>query len=166
MSSLGMNEYHNPNASTTALNSNINSLLPAGVTNPPSLTQYLGVKDWYAMHYLRTCSGFYAPSTSNPTLLTSTKTNITCTKQHLGYSLSVYASLQGDLKPSVQGLLQDIPAKSYNTAPWAALWIIGIMATIVLILLLPWTFEGVRRINGYCVLCAFVRLLFLSPYHS
>jgi hypothetical protein len=151
-----MNAYHN--SSTAALRANISALLPPDLTNIPSLTQYLGVKDWYSMHYLRTCSGFYAPSSSNPSLLTSTQINRTCKHQSPGYSFSVHDVLQQELDLSVKAIAEDVNTKSYNTMPWVGLWCIGIIDAGFLILLLPYTWEGVRRMNGYCVLVSFVGL--------
>jgi hypothetical protein len=159
-----MNAYHN--SSTAALNANISALLPPDLTNVPSLTQYLGVKDWYSMHYLRTCSGFYAPSSSNPSLLTSTQINRTCKRQSPGYSFSVHDALQQELDPSVKAFAEDVNTKSYSTMPWVGLWYIGIIAAGVVILLLPFTWEGVRRMNGYCALVSFVGFPFTFRLRS
>ena len=149
-----MDVYYN--SSITALSENISSLLPPGITHPPSLTQYLGVKDWYSMHYVRTCSGFFAVSSSNPSLLTPKKINITCTTQSAGYAFILNDQLQKGFNPSVQVLANDIPGSCYNTRPWYSMWQVGMVTGISTLITIPFTWAGTRRLNGYCVLWSFV----------
>lgn len=155
-SSLGMADYLN---STSPSRQNISTLLPHGITKPSSLTQYLGIKDWYSIHYLRNCSGYFAPDVDNPSRLSATKTNIVCTHQHTGYHFNLNNIIQRQLKPGVQELAGNIAANSYDTSPWVALWIMGIVFNGMVILLLPHTWGGVARINGYCSLVALVSSL-------
>lgn len=156
-----MNEYYN--SSTPALSENISSLLPPGVTHPASLTQYLGVKDWYSMHYLRNCSGFFAISSRNSSLLTSKKTNITCTTQAAGYTFILNDLLREELNPSVQALANDIPEARYNTRPWYSVWQVGQVTGIMAVFAIPFTWAGIRRSNGYCTLWSFVCRSFPFP---
>ena len=149
-----MNEYYN--SSTPALSENISSLLPPGVTHPPSLTQYIGVKDWYSMHYVRSCSGFFAVSSSNPSLLTPKKINITCTTQSAGYTFILNDLLRKGLNPSVQVLATDIPESRYNTRPWYSMWQVGLVTGFSALIAIPFTWAGTRRMNGACVLWSFV----------
>ncbi|PMD34519.1 hypothetical protein L207DRAFT_496293 [Hyaloscypha variabilis F] len=159
-SSLGMSKYNN--SSTPALSENIGSLLPPGVTQPPSLTQYLGVRDWYSMHYLRTCSGFFTASSSNPSLLTPKKINITCTSQGAGYAFILNELLRNGLNPSVQALADDIPGSRYNTRPWYSMWQVGQVTGISAFITIPYTWAGTRRVNGYCVLWSFLSYIFFN----
>jgi hypothetical protein len=156
-----MSKYNN--SSTPALSENIGSLLPPGVTHPPSLTQYLGVKDWYSMHYLRTCSGFFTVSSSNPSLLTPKKINITCTSQGAGYTFILNDLLRKGLNPSVQALADDIPGSRYNTRLWYSMWQVGQVTGISALITIPYTWAGTRRVNGYCVLWSFVCPSFSLP---
>jgi len=119
------------------------------VANPPSITRYLGVKDWYAMHYLSICSGFFQPSTINPALLTSTRVNVSCTRQVSGYTFSLSSILKTQLQLSVQELAAEVAAnvKDYNTSSWVSLWYTGITTCFATILILPFTFSGTRRLN-------------------
>jgi hypothetical protein len=159
-----MDKYHN--SSTPALSENISSLLPPAVTNPPSLTQYLGVKDWYSMHYLRTCSGSFAVSTSNPSLLTPGKINITCTTQSAGHTFILNDLLRQGLNPNVQVLAEDIPQSRYNTRPWYSMWQVGQVTGISAAIAIPFTWAGTRRLNGYCVLWSFVCRSFSLPLRA
>ena len=163
-----MNEYYNP--STPATSENISSLLPPGITYPSSLTQYLGVKDWYSMHYLRTCSGFFAVSSgsSSPSLLTPKKINITCTTQGAGYTFILNDLLRKELNPSVQALANDIPELRCNTRPWYSVWQVGQVTGIIAAIAIPFTWAGTRRLNGYCTLYSFVcrSFPFPSPFHT
>jgi hypothetical protein len=149
-----MKEYHN--SSTPALSENISSLLPPGVANPPSLTQYLGVKDWYSMHYLRTCSGFFTASSSNPSLLTAKKIRITCTTQSAGYTFILNDLLRRELHSSVQALADTIAASKYDTQPWYSLWQVGQVTGLAATISIPLTWAGTRRLNGICVMWSFV----------
>jgi hypothetical protein len=153
-SSLGMSKYLN--SSTLTLSENISSLLPAEVINPPSLTQYLGVKDWYSMHYIRNCSGFFATSGSNPSLLTPRKINITCTSQSTGYTFILNDILRDGLNPSVQALADEIPESHYDTRPYYSLWQVGQVTSIVAATTIPSTWAGTRSRNGYCALWSLV----------
>jgi hypothetical protein len=136
-----MVEYQN---TSTSLHQNISTLVPSEVANPASITQYLGLKDWYTMHFFVICSGFFAPSAINPSLLTSARVNITCVRQSTGYTFSLSDILQADLKPGLRDLSKEVAdnVKSYNTAPWVHLWITGISSCFLTILVLPWKFVG------------------------
>lgn len=138
--------------------------MPLHVTNPPSLTKYLGAKDWYSMHYLSICSGYFVPSVSDPSLLTSRKVNMTCNRQSSGYTFSLAKLLRNELKPSVKSLADQIGAraKSYDTAPWINLWYAGIVFAFLELLVLPFTFSGERRINMYTFILALVSFI-ISP---
>lgn len=156
-----MADYH---ALSSELGGNINDLVPANVTNLPSLTKYLGVKDWYSMNYLSICSGYFAPSVSDPSLLTSTKLNITCTRQPSGYTFSLAKLLRNELKPSVKSLADQIgvTTKSYDTAPWISFWYAGIVFTFLELLVLPFTIGGKSRIHMYTFILALVSFI-ISP---
>lgn len=142
-SSLGLANYHDPDSTLYA---NISALVPPDVTNPPSITQYLGVKDWYRMHYFTICSGFWAPSTSNPSLLTDNKINITCTRQISGYVFSLSSILTKELKPGVQKLAAEVAANfgDQNTSTWSSLWYAGIVNGFFALVVLPYLFRGKR----------------------
>lgn len=154
-----MSQYQN--RTTTTLSENINTLLPPGLINPPSLTQYLGVKDWYSMHYLRICSGFFAVSSSNSSLLTTKKINITCTSQPAGYTFNLNDLLRKGLNLGVQALADDIPESRFDTEPYYAMWQVGQVTGIVALTMIPSTWAGTRRANGYCVLWSFVCASFI-----
>jgi len=157
---LGLDEYKN--STPPALSENIRSLVPPGVTNSPSLTKYLGIKDWYSMHYLRNCSGFFAVSISHPSVLTAKKINITCTVQHAGYTFVLKDLLRQDLDPSIQALADVIPESSYNTQPWFALWQVGLVTGLAALITIPLTWAGTMRLNGPCVLWSFLSYLFFN----
>jgi hypothetical protein len=125
---------------------------------------YLGTKDWYTMHYFSICSGFWAPSTINPSLLTSTKINVLCTRQTSGHTFSLSQILASELLPSVRSLLADVPTKSYNTSPWSNCWYIGIADCFVACMLLPFAFSGKRRCINDKVLVQALVCPFLSSH--
>jgi hypothetical protein len=86
---------------TSPLHDNFTAQVPTAVTNPASITKYLGVKDWYTMNFYTNCSGFFAPSSSNPSLLTRIKVDVVCTKRAGSYTFSLGQILEGDLNPAV-----------------------------------------------------------------
>jgi hypothetical protein len=142
---------------------NITSLTPSDLIDPPSITAYLGAKDWYTMHYLSICSGFWAPSTSDPSLLTSTKIKVVCTRQTSGYTFNLSQILASELLPNVQGLLADVPITSYKTNIWTNCWYTGIGNCVLACLCLPFAFSGKRRcVNEVALVQAFVCPLLLS----
>lgn len=106
---------------------------------------YLGAKDWYTMHYFSICSGFWAPSTNNPSLLTSTKINVLCTRQAADYTFSLSQILASELLPHGRNLLADVPTKSYSTSTWSSCWYSGITYCFIACILLPFAFSGKRR---------------------
>ena len=116
------------------------------------------------MHYLSVCSGFWAPA-PDLQFLTDTKTNITCYSQGSGYVFSLARVVKNKLEPSVKGLVDELPVKeTYDTKPWIGLWYTGIGLLFLEIVLLPFTFEGKRRINAYAVIIATVSpTILLSP---
>jgi hypothetical protein len=152
-----MAEYHD---TSSPLNQNISALVPSELSNPPSITKYLGVKDWYAMNFLSNCSGFFVPSAVDPSLLTSTKVNITCTSQSAGYIFYLDDILHGTLNPSVQDLASEMAfnVKNYNTGPWNGLWIAGIINSGLTFIAIPFTFSGTGRLNGYAFLTSWVSI--------
>lgn len=97
------------------------------------------------MHYLRNCSGFFAPSTSNPSMLTYNKVNITCTRQFSGYPFSPHDVIQDTLLPSVKGIADTVNIATYPTATSSSLWYAGIGNLAVVAFELPWTFTGTRQ---------------------
>lgn len=160
VSSLGLAEFHD---SSSELGRNISALIPTDADTSVSITQYLGAKDWYTVHYLSICSGFFAPSKSDPSILTRSTVNVTCVRQSSGYTFSLAGILRDGLKPSVQSLVEGIDAstKSYHTAPWINLWYAGMVFAFLEAALLPFTFSGERRINMHSF---FVSLV--STFHS
>ncbi|CZR66976.1 uncharacterized protein PAC_16875 [Phialocephala subalpina] len=159
-SSLGISDYYQPNST---LHSNVTSLVPSSITNPTSITQYLGIKDWYSIHYLSTCSGFFRPDPKNDNLLTSQWTNVTCTKKNSGYVFTISDILRHELHTGVAAIADEVMQTSYYTASWIALWYIGIVLAIVeMFIFLPLTWPGTRRLNGYSTLVSFVSYLSLQ----
>jgi len=149
-STLGLADYYQSNS---ILHTNITALVPSSVTNPGSITQYLQIKDWYSIHYLSNCSGSFLPNSKN-NLLTSIKINIECTRRTSGYVYTLSDVLREQLDPSVISLADVISQVSYYTAPWIALWYIGLITAILEMFLLPLTWLGKRRLNGYSTLLA------------
>ena len=147
-SQLGLAEY---SVSNSALHATIASFLPVPplLNTTASLTQYIGIKDWYSMHYLSICSGFFAPSTSN-------KVNISCTHHMSGYTFNLQDTLRSELYPSVISLADDITPRTFYTTPWIALWYIGLICAVLELGLLLWTWTGKRRLNGFGSLLALV----------
>lgn len=153
-SSLGLSDFHQSNST---LQPAVEALVPSSLTNPTSITQYLGIKDWYSSHYLSTCSGSFQPSTTNPNVLTSNKINSTCVRRNAGYAFTISNILREELHPSVVGIADEVTQASYYTASWIALWLIGIVAAVVeMFIFLPLTWYGTRRLNGYSTLVSFV----------
>jgi hypothetical protein len=135
-SSLGLQAYHDPFA---PLHTNITALVPSDLTNPFSKSKYLGACDWDRMHYLANCSGFYAPSLTNPPILTSEMVNITCTRQLSGYRFSPYEVIQSVLLPSVKGVVDEVSMAKYETSNWISLWYAGIQNLSVVLIGLSMT---------------------------
>jgi hypothetical protein len=86
--------YNDP---ISPLYSAIISLVPTDITNPPSITRYLSIKDWYSMHYFSVCSGYYIPSGLNTSLLTSSTTNVICVRQWSGYNFSLQDTIYSNI---------------------------------------------------------------------
>ncbi|PMD57410.1 uncharacterized protein K444DRAFT_665763 [Hyaloscypha bicolor E] len=122
-SSLGLDAYHDPSSS---LHDAVVSLIPSDVVNPPSITQYLNVKDWYIMHYFSVCSGYYIPSSSNPSVLTSSTTNITCVRRYSGYSFSLHDTITSTLSSEVIGLAEKMTAQRWSTRTAISAWYTGV----------------------------------------
>jgi hypothetical protein len=99
------------------------------------------------MHYFSTCSGFFAPSTSNPSLLSATKINVTCVRQGSGYIFSLGSILQRDINPSILALADEAASKVKNvdTRAWIILWYTGISTCFLTLCGLPFSFSGRRR---------------------
>lgn len=93
------------------------------------------------MHYLSNCSGFFAPSTSNTSLLSSKKINITCTRQTSGYNFTPREVVESQLKQGVRTLADDLNNDTYKTSVWVSLWYSGIGNCVLAALLLPWNFR-------------------------
>jgi hypothetical protein len=116
------------------------------------------------MYTLHTCSGFFAISSSNSSLLNPKKINITCTAQAAGYTFILNDLLREELNPSVQALADNIPEVRYNTRPWYSVWQVGQVTGIMVAVAIPFTWAGTRRLNGYYVLWSLVYSFF--PFHS
>jgi hypothetical protein len=99
------------------------------------------------------CSGFYTQSSYNPI-------DVHCTRHMSGYTFSLPDTLRDELLPSVKSLADEITPGTYNTAPWITLLYIGLILAIFDLLLLPWTWFGTKRLNGYCLGLAVV----LTPH--
>jgi len=160
---FGLAEYHDR---SSPLNQNISALVPFAGINSPSITRYLGIKDWYSMSYLSTCSGYYASSRANPRLLSTSKVNVTCSKQSLGYTFSLSKILQNDIEGSAEGVVREasVKFKDYKTKTWVSLWIVGVITAFVDVLLLPFAWDGTNRLNMYTFLSALISCssLFIS----
>ncbi len=153
-SSLGLSDQYQSNFT---LQPAIEALVPSSLTNPTSITQYIGIKDWYSLHYLSTCSGSFQLSTTNPNVLTSNKINITCVRRNAGYVFTISNILREELHPSVVGIADEVTQASYYTMSWIALWLMGIIAAFVeMFVFLPLTWYGTRRLNGYSTVVSFV----------
>lgn len=153
-SALGLSEFYQVNST---LHSNVTALVPSSITNPTSITQFLGIQDWYSIHYFSTCSGSFARSSENGGVQTSQKTNITCVKQTSGYSFTISDILRKELHPSVAAIADDVTQAKQYTAPWIILWYIGLISAIVEIFtFLPLTWCGTRRLNGYSTILCFI----------
>jgi hypothetical protein len=120
----------------------------------------LGIKDWYSIHYLSICSGSFQPSSADPNVLTPKKIDSTCVRKNAGYVFTISDILRQEFHPSVVGITDEVTQASYYTAPWIALWFIGIIAAFVeLLIFLPLTWHGTRRLNRYSFLVALVSYL-------
>lgn len=141
-SSVGLPDFYN---TSSKLHNNITALVPPSVANPPSITQYLGIHDWYSIHYLSNCSGFFAPSTSNPAVLSSNKVNITCKRQISGYSYNPHEVVKSQIRQEVKGLADNLDNDTYKTGVWISLWYSGIGNCVLVVFLLPWNFKRQRE---------------------
>jgi len=162
---LGQADYHDL---SSPLFHNISALVPSGISNPPSLTQYLGVKDWYTMHYLSNCSGFFAASTTNPSLLTATKINVTCERRGSDYTFALGATLQQDINRSIRALADEAAskAKNFSTGGPVTCLFTGLSTCFATLWSIPSTFSGRRRYVNQKVLAmtAVCPLVFQSFY--
>lgn len=128
------------------------------------MTRYLGIADWYSLHYLATCQGYFGVDTSSG-LLTSDKVNVTCVEQGLGYTFSLLDTVSPQLNPSVAGVTSDIPADlpPFETKPEAALLTLGIIWSGVEIALLVLTIRGILHLN---ISSFIVSSVLQPPHHS
>jgi len=109
------------------------------------------------MHYLSICSGSFQLSSADPNLLTSKKIDSTCVRKNAGYIFTISDILRRELHASVVGIADEVTQASYYTAPWIALWLTGIIAAFLeLLIFLPLTWHGTRRLNGYSFLTALI----------
>jgi hypothetical protein len=135
-------------------------LLPNETHNFPSITRYLGIKDWYSWSYLSVCSGHYALSKEDPALLSTSVSDITCSNQKLGYTFSLGDILRENIDATAEGILDRLPdnltSKNYETQNWAGLWIISIVTAFFNFFLIPFAWSGKHRINLYI---AFISLV-------
>lgn len=104
-SSLGLSDYYQMNST---LNSNVTTLVLSTEESPTVITKYLGIHDWYSVHYLSTCSGYFARSSEDENILSSNKINITCVKKNSGYSYNIAEVLRSELHPSVIGIADEV----------------------------------------------------------
>lgn len=99
----------------------------------------------------------FSASTTNPSVLTSNKINITCVRRNAGYVFTISNILREELHPNVVGIADEVTQASYYTVSWIALWLIGIVAAVEeMFIFLPLTWYGTRRLNGYSTLVSFV----------
>lgn len=108
------------------------------------------------MHYLRNCSGFYLPSTSNPSSLTSAMVNVTCTRQYSGYHFHPHDAVYYQLLPSVRALAEDMSTVSYDSSAWTSLWYTGLSNCFITAITLPWYFSGRHWVIFWCRWNAFI----------
>jgi len=141
VSSLGLEDFHD---AFSPLHANITSLIPSDITNPPSITRYLGACDWYTVHYFSNCSGFYAPSVDDPSILTSEMIDITCTRQYSGYNFNPHDVVESQLFPSVVEVAHSVSTFQYMTGTWISLWYSGMSNCAITLFTLPWNFWGQR----------------------
>jgi len=128
---------------------NISALVGSDTGHVPSITKSLGVKDWYEMHYLAVCSGFYGISTvSLPLRLTNERFGVECERQAAGYTFSLRNILEQELEPSVKSLVEDV-GQEYETKTWIGLWATGIVFCFLAIVVLPTSFNGWNRNSAF-----------------
>ena len=104
------------------------------------------------MHYLSSCSGFFEPSTSDPSQLTPNMINVTCVARPSGYTFSLGSILQQDINPSIRELADEVASKVKNvdTGPWVGVWYLGISTSGVTLVDIPFTFSGrMRNMNWW-----------------
>jgi len=138
-SSLGLSAYHDP---TSPFYDALVTLVPSNIVSPPSITQYLNAKDWYNMHYFSVCSGYYVPSSSNPSLLTSSKTNITCSRQSSGYNFSLQDTVLSTLRSEVKDLADGLTDRRWTTQSASSAWYTGISHVFLCVVVLSFTVAG------------------------
>jgi hypothetical protein len=156
--SLGLSDYLETNST---LNLNVTALVPPTVTDPASVSQYLGIKDWYSIHYLSTCSGYWERNADG--LVNSKRVNITCVPQSSGYSYKISDVLRQGLHPSVLGIADEVTQATEYTAPWIALLYVGlILAILEMFVVLPLAWSGKMRVNQYNAHLAFFSYLCLN----
>jgi len=96
----------------------------------------MGIADWYSVHYLTVCRGYWLADSSAP-VLTATRTNYTCTYRGAGHSFSLLDTLRAELNPKVQGLIAYVDAMPVvGTTTACNALILGLILTVVNSLLL------------------------------
>jgi hypothetical protein len=147
-SSLGEAEYKNL---SSPLFQNISALVGSDSGHVPSITRDLGVKDWYEMHYLAVCSGFYGISAVYlPLRLTDERFDVECERQASGYTFSLRAILEDELGLSVRTLTNGVASEDeIGTKTWIGLWITGIVFCVLGIAVLPTSFNGWNRNSAF-----------------
>lgn len=134
---MGLSEFQD-------LDGNFNRSLEASVgvfidpNNTTSYTRSIEIKDWYSLHYLHTCEGYWklTPDGSN---YTATKANSTCRKQKGGYQFCLDGLVSPELNPSVQGIapVGGCSSFSQDTLKWFVLWVIGVALSGLVCVLQP-----------------------------
>jgi hypothetical protein len=167
-SSLGLTAFYNP---TSPLHNAVRALVPSdalvGVTvAPPSITRYLNAKDWYSMHYFSVCSGYYVPSTSNPSLLTSSKTNITCSRQWSGYNFSLHDTVLSTLRPEVKDLADGLTDRRWPTQSASSAWYTGMSNVFLCCVVLSFTVAGKSGWWSETIVMSFVSSSFTPSPHA
>jgi hypothetical protein len=154
--SLGLAAYRDP---SSPLHDAIVSLVPSDLVNPPSITRYLNVKDWYSMHFYYVCSGHYVTSSSNHSLITWSRTNVTCSRQPSGYNFSLQDTVMSALFPELKSLADGLTDRRWKTQSASNAWYTGISNVFLCVVVLSITLAGKAGIRGWfeTVVMSFVR---------
>ena len=114
------------------------------------------------MHYFSVCSGSYVLSNSNPSLLTSTKTNISCSRQWSGYNFSLHDTVLSTLHSEVRGLASGLTDWRWSTQSQSSAWYTGMSNVFLCFVVLSFKVAGKSGWWSETIVMSFVSSLFSS----
>jgi hypothetical protein len=115
------------------------------------------------MHYFSVCSGYYIPSSSNHSVLSSSTTNITCVRRYSGYNFSLHDTVASTLPSEVISLAEKMTAQRWSTMTAINAWYTGVSNVFLSFVALSFTLWRGREGWSETIIMSLVRPSSHSP---